>query len=248
MSHKDYPKGRCPLTGKMCAKHKTLHITEVNKEDSINFGLCQDCSEVWAENYSKEQLTPVVKPEELTLSTLPDAVKEIADIIFSQPPKTLEHNLPKITVSHDLTITPKLLQDAAMRVAKKKHANIVCPGCKVTLEEMTKKDRFGCAKCYETFAKYIKPLLESFHGSLTHKGKVPKNFEINQIEKLFPADEVIKFKIASLNDKKRDAIQNENYERAGEILKEVEELKIQLNEASSTDESPPSPEGKDSDQ
>jgi protein-arginine kinase activator protein McsA len=256
MSHKDYPKGHCPLTGKICAKHKTLHVTEIDKEASIKFGLCQDCSETWASLYSKEKLTPVVKPEELTLSTLPDAVKEIADILFGQPPEKLKHNLPKITVSHDLTITPKLLQDAAMRVARKKESDLACKGCGTTLEEMAHKDRFGCAECYETFAKYVKPLLEGYHGSLKHKGKVPKNFENSQIEKLFPADEVIKYKIASLNDEKRDAIKNENFERAGEILKEVEELKNQLNEASSenehssdsspqTDQSPPQ---KDEDQ
>jgi hypothetical protein len=89
----------------------------------------------------------VVKPEELTLGTLPDAIKEIADIVFGQP--VAKPNLPKITVSHDLTITPKLLQEAAMRVAKKKHANITCPGCKTTLEDMTKADRLGCPQCYD---------------------------------------------------------------------------------------------------
>jgi protein-arginine kinase activator protein McsA len=226
MSHKDYPNTHCPLTGKMCAKLKTLKITELNDGDSINFGCCQDCSATWAEQYSKKDLTPVVKPEELTLGTLPDAIKEIADIVFGQP--VAKPNLPKITVSHDLTITPKLLQEAAMRVAKKKHANITCPGCKTTLEDMTKADRLGCPQCYDTFARYVQPLLEDYHGSTEHKGKVPKNHEVHQIEALFPPDDVLKFKIASLHDEKRDAINDERYERAGEIVKEIEELQLQL--------------------
>lgn len=103
---------------------------------------------------------------------------------------------------------------------------------------MAHKDRFGCAECYETFAKYVKPLLEGYHGSLIHKGKIPKNFEDTQLNKYFPADEVLKFKIASLHDEKRDAVEKENYERAGEILKEIKRLESKLNEASSDDESP----------
>jgi protein-arginine kinase activator protein McsA len=226
MTHKNYPDTHCPLTGKICAKLKTLKITELNKGDSINFGCCESCSATWAEQFSKQDLTPVVKPENLNLGTLPDAIKELADLVFGQP--IAKAQLPKITVSHDLTITPKLLQEAAMRVAKKKHADITCPGCKTTLEEMTNQDRLGCPQCYDTFARYVLPLLEGFHGSTTHKGKVPKNLEIREIEALFPPDEVIKFKIASLHDEKRDAISDERYERAGEIVKEVEQLQLEL--------------------
>ena len=243
MTHKDYPNTHCPLTGKPCANLKILKITELNKGDSIDFECCQDCSVKWVDEFSNKNLTAVRKPEKLkseklNLSTLPNAIKELADIIFG-PPKTKLPKLPKITVSHDLTITPKLLQEAALRVAKRKE--LICPGCKTTLEDMTTADRLGCPQCYDTFAAYIEPLLEDHHGSTVHNGKVPKNWENYQIEKLFPADEAIKFKIASLYDEKRDAISKEQYERAGEIVKEVEKLQLELldlNEASLKNEHP----------
>jgi protein arginine kinase activator len=190
---------------------------------------------------------------------LPAAIKEIADLVFGQPVSKAA-KLPKITVSHDLTITPKLLQEAAMRVAKKKHAEITCPGCNTTLEDMTKQDRLGCPQCYETFDKYIKPLLENYHGSLVHKGKVPKHLEDHQIKALFPPRDIIKFKIATLHDEKRVAISEERYERAAEIVKEVEALQLELldlSEASLKSECPSedsssqtdqSPQQKDEDQ
>lgn len=255
MTHKDYPHTHCPLTGKICGQPKNLKVTELNAGDSIQFGLCEGCSKTWCDQFSNETITPVVKPEELSLGTLPAAIKEIADLVFGQPvAKTTK--LPKITVSHDLTITPKMLQEAAMRVAKKKHAEIVCPGCDTTLEDMTKQDRLGCPQCYDTFERYITPLLENYHGSLGHKGKVPKNFEENQMKALFPPRDIIKFKIATLHDEKRVAISEERYERVIEIIKEVEDLQIELldlSEASLDGECHPlntssSPQQKDEDQ
>tara|TARA_Y100000034_G_scaffold86053_1_gene103156 strand:- start:2693 stop:3427 length:735 start_codon:yes stop_codon:yes gene_type:complete len=244
MTHKDYPQNHCPLTGALCAKAKILKITELNQGDSVNFGLCQECSKQWAANYSNSELTPLMKPV-LNMGSLPDAIKELADIVFNPP---VSKQLPKITVSHELPITPKLLQDAAIRVAKRKGAKIVCPGCGSSLAEMGTQDRLGCGQCYDTFAKYLRPLIEGFHGSLEHKGKVPKNWEEKQIEEVFPADEVIKFKIASLKDEQRDAIEKELYERAGEIVHEIKTLEEKLNEASSVAESPSSPEENDQDQ
>lgn len=226
MAHKNYAQTHCPLTGKICAKLKILKITELHKKNSINFSLCQDCLPTWVEKHSKNGVTPLVKPKKL--SSLPAAIKELADIIFGSSPK-----LPKITVSHDLVITPKLLQDAAIRVAENK-SDIVCPGCGTTLEEMTQQDRLSCPECYEAFSKYLKSILMNFHGSLKHKGKIPKHFEEHQIKKLFPAEDGIKFKIAALYDEKRVAIAEENYERAGEIKKEIEKLQNKLSEDSSS--------------
>lgn len=244
MTHKNRPDTHCPLTGKLCPKIKSLKITELNEGNSSSFGCCESCSAQWAEQFSDKSFTPIAKLDGLNL---PAAIKELADFVFGPPTKT---QLPKITVSHDLpikdvVITPKLLQEAAERVAKKKQAGLTCPGCKTTLEDMTNADRLGCAQCYDTFARYIEPLLVNCHGSLIHKGKTPKNQEIREIEELFSSRDVLKFKIASLNDEKRDAISKERYERAGEIVEEIENLQLELldlSEASLESECPSSAE------
>lgn len=248
MSHEDYPKGFCPLTGKVCAKFKPVQVTEIQGENTVSFSLCQECSVAWGQNLSEHPYTPIVKPN-LSLDSLPEAIKEITDAVFGKP-KGLQNipppppqplpKLPEITISHNITITPQLLREAADRVAKNKAASLTCPGCKSTLEDMSKSDRLGCPQCYETFKKHLDPLLMGYHGATSHKGKEPKHKEEHELRSLFSEDEVTEYKIASLLEEQKEAIKKEHYERAGEIQKEVKELEAKLSEASSNDECPSS--------
>jgi len=48
-----------------------------------------------------------------------------------------------------------------------------CPKCGMTYEDFRKSGRLGCAVCYDTFRRYVVPLLRRIHGSTQHLGKQP---------------------------------------------------------------------------
>jgi protein arginine kinase activator len=48
-----------------------------------------------------------------------------------------------------------------------------CPGCGLTFADFKKIGRLGCAQCYDTFKKYLLPLLKRIHGANQHVGKAP---------------------------------------------------------------------------
>lgn len=45
-----------------------------------------------------------------------------------------------------------------------------CPRCEMTYEDFRKSGRLGCGGCYETFRKYLAPLLKRIHGSTEYAG------------------------------------------------------------------------------
>lgn len=66
----------------------------------------------------------------------------------------------------------KLLQLSAVKATKKKPTR-ACEGCATTLEELRRRGRVGCQRCYETFGDYLGELLERMHGADQHVGRVP---------------------------------------------------------------------------
>ena len=48
-----------------------------------------------------------------------------------------------------------------------------CSKCGMTYEDFRKSGRLGCAACYDTFRRYLVPLLRRIHGSTQHLGKQP---------------------------------------------------------------------------
>lgn len=93
-----------------------------------------------------------------------------------------------------------------------------CEGCGMTFEEFKETGKFGCAKCYDTFAERIEPLVKRIHGSEGHKGRTPKSGstaqspETSEVEKLkIELDELVKlekFEEAAIVRDKIKAIEN----------------------------------------
>jgi len=66
----------------------------------------------------------------------------------------------------------KLLQLSAVKATKKKPSR-ACEGCGTTLDELRRRGRVGCQRCYDTFQDYLGELLERMHGADHHVGHVP---------------------------------------------------------------------------
>lgn len=98
---------------------------------------------------------------------------------------------------------------------KETAVNVKCANCALTYADFKKIGRLGCSECYDTFKKYLGPLLKKVHGSILHFGKSP-------------------LKVAKVADKRGDlqalryqlqkAIETESFEEAANIRDKIKEL------------------------
>lgn len=102
--------------------------------------------------------------------------------------------------------------------------------CGMTEDEFDKYGRFGCSQCYEHFHNKMEELVFPFHGAKQHVGKRPKR----QIQEILENDPIEKEKVLKLQFAK--AIEMENYERAGEIKKQLNLLKAEQVLTNSSDQ------------
>ncbi len=91
-----------------------------------------------------------------------------------------------------------------------------CPLCGMTLSDFAKEGKAGCPMCYETFDSELEPTIGRIHGRTSHTGRSPVKFR----EKT-----ELKHKIHALEAEQKEAIKNENYERAAEIRDELKNLR-----------------------
>lgn len=89
-----------------------------------------------------------------------------------------------------------------------------CPICGITFLEFRKKGRLGCPNDYECFTKELQPLLVNIHGQTQHVGKCPQHSEA-------AAD---KTQLIRLRREMKEAVTQENYERATELRDEIRNL------------------------
>lgn len=85
---------------------------------------------------------------------------------------------------------------------------ISCPDCKMTLSELSRTGRVGCANCYENFKSYLSPALQRYHGNKKHIGK-------------FPISSGKKREVEDLKKQLEEAIANENFEQAAVIRDKI---------------------------
>ncbi len=91
-----------------------------------------------------------------------------------------------------------------------------CPSCGSFFRDFAKIGKVGCPSCYEIFEEELRPTIGKVHGHTSHVGRVPSKFR----EKLDS-----KKKIAALEQEQKEAIKNENYERAAELRDEIKNLR-----------------------
>ena len=72
-----------------------------------------------------------------------------------------------------VTSLVEMLLGAAIDLQLPERDALVCPGCGLPRSEFRKRARVGCARCYETFARELAPMLRDMHSGDHHVGKVP---------------------------------------------------------------------------
>lgn len=106
-----------------------------------------------------------------------------------------------------------------LKVPTKKKETIPPCRCGLTETEFDEKGKFGCAHCYDHFGPKLEELVFPYHGGAReHVGKRPKNWSENR----WMNDPVEKKKVLKLRLAK--AIEVEDYERAAELKKELQQL------------------------
>lgn len=98
--------------------------------------------------------------------------------------------------------------------------DITCLNCGQTYENFRQMGQFGCSECYDTFSGNLDSLLNRIQGGATrHVGKIPGH-----------AGQGLKQKqqLDRLRVDLRQAIQNEEYERAAELRDRIHALEKEL--------------------
>lgn len=91
-----------------------------------------------------------------------------------------------------------------------------CPTCGFTYTDFKKIGRLGCSDCYNTFKKYLVPLLKRIHGSNLHYGKSP-------VKITKPLKKKIDL-LSSLRYQLQKAIEMEEFEQAARIRDQIKAL------------------------
>jgi protein arginine kinase activator len=91
---------------------------------------------------------------------------------------------------------------------------IKCPNCGLTYADFKKIGRLGCSTCYDTFSRYLGPLLKRIHGSTQHTGKSP--LKVSKILKK-------EIGIQLLRNRLQKAIQSEAFEEAAKLRDQIRE-------------------------
>ena len=90
-----------------------------------------------------------------------------------------------------------------------------CPDCKMTLDELRRRGKVGCAKDYEVFADYLGELIERMHGASEHCGRLPGVGEHEMARRA---------RIGDLRQRLERAIREEDYECAAGLRDELRTL------------------------
>lgn len=91
----------------------------------------------------------------------------------------------------------------------------VCPVCGISFHEFRSQGRLGCPHDYICFKKQLEPLLMNIHGEIEHIGKVPKQGS---------TDSKARTQLIRLRREMKEAIAEEDYERAGKLRDEIHRI------------------------
>lgn len=91
-----------------------------------------------------------------------------------------------------------------------------CPGCGGTLQDFRESGRLGCGQCYATFGEPLRELLRRLHGSAHHTGR---GYHAPGTEATVPSPQ----QITELRHRLRQAIEDEQFEKAAELRDRLKE-------------------------
>lgn len=85
-----------------------------------------------------------------------------------------------------------------------------CPTCKSTFRDFLRRGKLGCKDCYDTFEAEIRDMLENMES--------PIDIDLG-------IDDAVSTKLSTLQAQLQKAVEEERYEDAGEIKKQIDKLK-----------------------
>jgi len=109
-----------------------------------------------------------------------------------------------------------------------------CSYCGTTLNEIKESGRAGCANCYQKFRHILLPIIKKVHGSTHHTGKAPERIAMGssimeEVEEAAAAkSNSLDGKILQLKNEMKEAIKNEEYEKAAVLRDQIRDLEEQL--------------------
>mgnify|MGYP000703100038 CR=1 FL=1 len=91
----------------------------------------------------------------------------------------------------------------------------LCPVCGISFYEFRSQGRLGCPHDYVCFQQRLEPLLLNIHGAVEHTGKTPTRS---------PAASLRRTQLIRLRREMKEAIDEENYERASRLRDEIQRI------------------------
>lgn len=191
------------LCQKCNKKVATVFISTIVNGKNTQMYLCTDCAKELHDNMNPDIKIPfpindILTNMELNEDTINEWINKFKDmedkgqideLVQHENPETLQHN--------------------------NQHEDITCNFCNTSFDEYKKTGKLGCGKCYSTFRKQLKPIIEGIYGYSEHIGKFPKNE--------FKDTEIVKT-VEQLKEKLNMAIQEEEYEQAAKLRDEILQL------------------------
>lgn len=104
-----------------------------------------------------------------------------------------------------------------------------CKSCGYTFDDIASHGRLGCKDCYEVFEDRLDPLIRRIQGANRHVGRIGKVVDRKIEEKYHKQEEKQEIKkevseLQKLQNKLKEAIQQEKYEEAATIRDEIKKL------------------------
>lgn len=118
-----------------------------------------------------------------------------------------KRGISSLSYSNDMTVSDMVGKLLNISIEKEISPDLLCKNCGLTFENFIKIGRLGCQDCYKYFLKELEPILRKLHGNIRHRGKFPKSITFENLQ-----EEIKELKIELKN-----AIKNEEFERAAEI-------------------------------
>ncbi|MEI8243410.1 MAG: UvrB/UvrC motif-containing protein [bacterium] len=110
-----------------------------------------------------------------------------------------------------VTSLVEMLLGAAIDLQLPERDPLTCPGCGLSRPEFRKRARVGCARCYETFARELAPMLRDMHSGDHHVGKIPERERASRTR-------------AELETALKSAVQAQRYEDAAILRDRIRNL------------------------
>ena len=100
-----------------------------------------------------------------------------------------------------------------------------CPMCGITFYEFRNQGRLGCPYDYTCFEEELEPLIVNIHGVTKHQGKRPKRA---------PADAEVQNELIRLRHEMKEAVEDENYEKASQLRDRIHQLEMGISDERET--------------